>query len=100
MASEGLIPPRHLLIDATAAPDEAAEQVPEPQASDEPVDSIRFRPGATLEEVEDTYIRLVLKRTNNNKTRAADILGISVRTLHNRLGQLNSDKAKATSSGD
>ena len=100
MASEGLIQPKHLLIDGAATASEAAEPAAEPQAPEEAVDSIRFRPGATLEEVEDTYIRLVLKRANNNKTRAADILGISVRTLHNRLGQLNGSKATASGSGD
>ena len=38
-----------------------------------------------MSEVEQAYIDLVLKHTNNNKTRAAQILGISLRTLHNRV---------------
>jgi DNA-binding protein Fis len=33
-------------------------------------------------------MKLVLKHTNNNKTRAAKILGISIRTLQNRLSEL------------
>ena len=49
--------------------------------------------GATMEQIEEAYINMVLQRTNNNKTKAADILGISVRTLHNRLGQLSNRKA-------
>jgi DNA-binding protein Fis len=38
-----------------------------------------------MSEVEQAYIDLVLKHTNNNKTRAAQILGVSLRTLHNRV---------------
>jgi DNA-binding protein Fis len=38
-----------------------------------------------MSEGEQAYIDLVLKHTNNNKTRAAQILGLSLRTLHNRV---------------
>jgi DNA-binding NtrC family response regulator len=38
----------------------------------------------TLAEVEDEYIRRVLRRTRGNKRAAARILGISVRTLQRR----------------
>jgi len=48
-------------------------------------DSIRIRVGPQMSEVEQAYIDLVLKHTNNNKTRAAQILGVSLRTLHNRV---------------
>jgi DNA-binding NtrC family response regulator len=48
-------------------------------------DSLRVRVGPQLSEVEQAYIDLVLKHTNNNKTRAAQILGVSLRTLHNRV---------------
>ncbi len=83
--------------DEAPAPHRAAEA-----ASGQPVhqttpegDSIRFRPGATMEEIEESYMNLILRQTNNNKTKAAEILGISVRTLHNRLGQLNKGKANS-----
>jgi transcriptional regulator with PAS, ATPase and Fis domain len=101
ISSEGLLLPKHLSIDPAAAPEEPAEPVVESATATEASETLHFRPGATLEEVEDIYISTVLKRANNNKTKAADILGISVRTLHNRLGQLNRTKATiATSNGN
>jgi DNA-binding NtrC family response regulator len=45
-------------------------------------------PGITVEEAETRLIRLTLEHTRNNKTRAAEILGISLKTLHNKLNRL------------
>jgi DNA-binding NtrC family response regulator len=41
--------------------------------------------GSTVEEVEIALIRMTLEHTKNNKTRAAEILGISSKTLFTRL---------------
>ena len=79
VAGQGTILLRHLPEDSSvsgSAP-AAAESIDE--------DSIRIRVGPQMSEVEQAYIDLVLKHTNNNKTRAAQILGISLRTLHNRV---------------
>ncbi|HVN09988.1 MAG TPA: sigma-54 dependent transcriptional regulator [Patescibacteria group bacterium] len=46
---------------------------------------LRFPPGATVEQVERELIRQTLEATGNNKTRAAELLGISLKTLHNKL---------------
>jgi transcriptional regulator with PAS, ATPase and Fis domain len=48
---------------------------------------LRMEPGLSLEEVQRRHIFETLATTNQNKTKAAAILGITVRTLHNRLKQ-------------
>jgi DNA-binding NtrC family response regulator len=42
-------------------------------------------PGMTVDEVERQLILATLDRTNGNKTRAARMLGVSLKTLHNKL---------------
>jgi transcriptional regulator with PAS, ATPase and Fis domain len=60
-------------------------------------DTITFPVGTPIEEVERQMIVRTLKKTKNNKTRAAALLGISLKTLHNKLnlyrdrGQLDDD---------
>ena len=48
-------------------------------------DTISFPVGTPLEEVERQMIMRTLKKTKNNKTRAAALLGISLKTLHNKV---------------
>ena len=108
VAGEGVVQLRHLALDPSAPEPETESEVQAAPAApaaaataagDAAGDSIRIRPGATMEELETTYINMVLERTNNNKTKAAEILGISVRTLHNRLGQLAADARARTAVG-
>ena len=47
--------------------------------------SVRVEVGTTVDEAERRLILKTLESTNNNKTRAAEILGISLKTLHNKL---------------
>ena len=60
-------------------------------------DTITFPVGTPIEEVERQMIIRTLKKTKNNKTRAAELLGISLKTIHNKLnlyserGQLDAD---------
>jgi len=59
-------------------------------------DSIRVGVGTTVGEAERLLIIKTLESTNNNKTRAAEILGISLKTLHNKLKEYGSSNADAS----
>ena len=48
-------------------------------------DTLAVPVGTPLEEVERQMIMRTLQKTKNNKTRAAELLGISLKTLHNKL---------------
>jgi DNA-binding NtrC family response regulator len=56
-------------------------------------DALRLGVGTTVEEAEKLLILKTLAATNNNKTRAAEILGISLKTLHNKLKEYGSSSA-------
>ena len=56
-----------------------------PQASQA---ALALAPGTTVEEAERRLILMTLEHTRDNKTRAAEILGISLKTLHNKLNRL------------
>jgi len=49
-----------------------------------------------VEEAERLLILKTLEATSNNKTRAAEILGISLKTLHNKLKEYGSSAADAS----
>ena len=55
---------------------------------EEALPTLTLSPGMTVEEAERRLIALTLDHTRNNKTRAAEILGISLKTLHNKLNKL------------
>ncbi|MGA2990174.1 MAG: sigma-54 dependent transcriptional regulator [Candidatus Korobacteraceae bacterium] len=56
-----------------------------PQSAFSNGNAIRLGVGTTVEEAEKQLILKTLESTHNNKTRAAEILGISLKTLHNKL---------------
>jgi DNA-binding NtrC family response regulator len=74
------IEPKHLPPLATATTAAAAP-------------AISLEPGVTVEEAERRLILLTLEHTHDNKTRAAEILGISLKTLHNKLNRLRGRNA-------
>jgi transcriptional regulator with PAS, ATPase and Fis domain len=61
-----------------------------------PAESVggRLEPGMTVDDVERRLILLTLEHTGNNKTRAAELLGISLKTLHNKLNRFRLDDAE------
>ena len=54
-------------------------------------DGLRLRPGMTVAEAERRLIFETLAYTGNNKTRAADLLAISLKTLHNKLKEYEAE---------
>jgi DNA-binding NtrC family response regulator len=79
IAGEGTITTQHLPRDF-GAPSGARLA---PQLLD--MDSVRLPVGTTVGEAEKALVLLTLQHTKNNKTRAAEILGISLKTLFNKL---------------
>jgi len=53
-----------------------------------PVAGVGLAAGTTVDEAERKLIELTLEHTGGNKTRAADLLGISLKTLHNKLNRM------------
>src|SRR5213596_1125762 len=76
IAQGPLIEPKHLPPVLT--------QEPPAQHSEQ----LAISPGTTVEEAERRLIVMTLAHTRDNKTRAAEILGISLKTLHNKLNKL------------
>jgi len=58
-------------------------------------DAIRMGVGTTVGEAEKMLILKTLESTSNNKTKAAEILGISLKTLHNKLKEYGGSSAEA-----
>jgi DNA-binding NtrC family response regulator len=58
-------------------------------------DVVRLPVGTTVGEAEKALFQVTLQHTRNNKTRAAEILGISLKTLFNKLKEYGSAEAEA-----
>ena len=55
-------------------------------------DLIQLPIGATLEEIERTFILATLQHFEGDKRRAADVLGCSLKTLYNKLHAYQRDR--------
>jgi DNA-binding NtrC family response regulator len=93
LAGEGTITAHHLPRDfGVPAGSRPAQQVVEP-------DAVRLPVGTTVGEAEKALIQLTLQHTRNNKTRAAEILGISLKTLFNKLKEYGAAEGEAGAAG-
>jgi DNA-binding NtrC family response regulator len=81
------------LIETKHLPPGFGQSAVRPAAADP--DAVRLGVGTTVEEAERLLILKTLEATSNNKTRAAEILGISLKTLHNKLKEYGSAQADA-----
>jgi len=81
LAGEGNLETRHFhgLNPSGSTP------APSKSAGDDGTQELRLPIGTTISEAERAMIELTLRHTNNNRTRAAAILGISQKTLFNKL---------------
>ncbi|MDX2268385.1 MAG: sigma-54 dependent transcriptional regulator [Bryobacter sp.] len=86
LAGEGMIRPVHLGNSPGMVSSLAADKDPE---------AITLRVGTTVDEAEKQLILKTLEHTGNNKTRAAEILAVSLKTLHNKLKLYGADGAES-----
>ncbi len=92
LAGEGPILPMHLPHDFGAASSSNS------RTTVQEMEAVRLPVGATVGEAEKALILLTLQHTKNNKTRAAEILGISLKTLFNKLKEYGAAESEASSS--
>jgi len=93
IAGSGLLQPSHLPMHLHQASRPATAPSPDPGG-------LGITVGMTVDEAERLLIEGTLKQTQNNKTRAASILGISAKTLHAKLRLYRLDSGEATEEGD
>jgi DNA-binding NtrC family response regulator len=91
VAGEGSIEPAHL------PPGFGGTPAVRPAAAD---GDLRIPLGYTIEQAERALIEMTLEHTKNNKTRAAEILGISQKTLFNKLKEYGSHAAGLVQTAD
>jgi DNA-binding NtrC family response regulator len=91
LCGEGQLESRHL-------PPGFGERVIRPSDDGAATNSVQVEVGATVDEAERLLILKTLESTRNNKTRAAEILGISLKTLHNKLKEYGSASFAASES--
>jgi DNA-binding NtrC family response regulator len=91
MAGEGLIG-----LASLPAPALGAGPGPYSRSSPAGEDTAMLRPGQPLMRLEEAYIKLTLEHVAGNRKRAAEMLGISLRTLQNRIAALRDEEKAAT----
>jgi len=85
LARGDLIEPAHLPVFGVA---------PVAAAAAGPANGVMITPGMTVDEAEQKLIMATLDSAGGNKTRAAEMLGISLKTLHNKLNRFKEADTK------
>ena len=80
------------LISRSSLPGEFGKM---PSKGPSDLSGIKFPVGTTVDAMERELILQTLQATGNNKTRAAELLGVSLKTLHNKLKEYGSEKTEA-----
>ena len=93
VASVGAIRPHHL--PSPSFDMRSGRNTPEPSHIN---GRLTLQPGQPLSYAEEAYIKLTLEYVNNNRRRAAEILGVGLRTLQSRIGGFRKE-AKAAAIG-
>jgi DNA-binding NtrC family response regulator len=92
----GIIQPSHLGISKASMPATVAPlQVL--SAAGQQVEAVAGSAPLTLAEIEKRHILATLDRCKGNRTHAAKLLGVSIRTLRNKLHEYNGSSANANS---
>jgi len=78
LGGDGLLEARHL-------PHGFGVPIERPPESASSENAVSIEVGSTIDEAERRLILKTLESHGNNKTRAAETLGISLKTLHNKL---------------
>jgi DNA-binding NtrC family response regulator len=90
MCEAGVVESKHL-------PPGFGQVTPRPPVQE--ANAVRLGVGTTVGEAEKLLILKTLEATNNNKTRAAEILGISLKTLHNKLKEYGGNQVATADVG-
>ena len=85
LARGNLIEPAHLPVFGPA---------PSSMPAVAAANGVTIAPGMTVDEAEQKLIMATLDSAGGNKTRAAEMLGISLKTLHNKLNRFKEDDSK------
>jgi DNA-binding NtrC family response regulator len=65
------------------------------ESSAQSADRFEVKPGCTVRQMEKKLIFRTLKEVDDNRTQAAELLGISIRTLRNKLHEYKEAVASA-----
>ena len=66
-------------------------------APSDPIGRVILHPGQPLTKIEEEYIKVTLEHLGGNRKRAAQVLGISLRTLQNRIASIREGVQAAAS---